>query len=577
MLFNSSIKIKFNCRINKKLVLLFFGIFFFLKASSQDFTVDYAKVDIYLSEEGYFDVVENYDITFTAPKHGIYRTIQTQYDIKTEDGTDEKRKIDIDNIDVSKHKYSTTPFFARKASNDLEIKIGDKDKTIIGPEHYEIKYRVYNAFLYGEENTHFYWNIKPDNWLAPFKKLDFTIHIPESIDLDLDNIYVYSGERGQSAVSPYFEVSFEDGVFLVKSIRDFNSATGESVTALVKLPLGSIKEIKPFWPFWTDYGWTIILGALVFVFYLVWNKYGKDDKVIATTSYFPPSGIDPAMAGYLINDKGDTEDLIALLPYWGERGIIAIEEIPKENWFGKSDTKITRLRPLPEGASPYEIELFNGIFGSRYNSGEKSVLISSLKNSFYTKMNKAKTLLKKQAQVYYDSKANKVQIGAIVGLIIIDLILLFIFLVFWGPIAVIALVPVFVFLLYMTVHLVKKNAKGTQVLSELKGFKQFIKIAEENKLKMLLKDSPNYFESTMSYALAFGLLSNWVKKFEALDIQPPTWYSSSTGVMTMNNFSRSFTNTITTTKSTMVSSPSSSSSGGGSSGGGFGGGGGGSW
>ena len=332
MLFNYFIKLKFNCRFNKKLVLLVFGIFFFLKASSQDFTVDYAKVDIYLSEEGYFDVVENYDITFTAPKHGIYRTIQTQYDIKTEDGTDENRKIDIENIDVSKHKYSTTPFFARKASNDLEIKIGDKDKTIIGPEHYEIKYRVYNAFLYGEENTHFYWNIKPDNWLAPFKKLDFTIHIPESIDLALDNIYVYSGERGQSAFSPYFEVSYDDGVFLVKSIRDFNSATGESVTALVKLPFGSIKEIKPFWPFWTDYGWTIILGALVFVFYLVWNKYGKDDKVIATTSYFPPSGIDPAMAGYLIDDKGDTEDLIALLPYWGERGIIAIEEIPKENW-----------------------------------------------------------------------------------------------------------------------------------------------------------------------------------------------------------------------------------------------------
>ncbi|MCG2431728.1 DUF2207 domain-containing protein [Aequorivita sp. F64183] len=553
------------------------GIFFFLKASSQNFTVDYAKVDIYISEEGYFDVVENYDITFTAPKYGIYRTIQTQYDIKTEEGTNEKRKIEIKKLDVSKHKYSTTPFLARKVSNDFEIKIGNKDKTIIGPEHYEIKYRVYNAFLYEEENTHFYWNIKPDNWLAPFKKLDFTIHIPESIHLDLDNFYVYSGERGETAASPYFEVNYVDGVFLAKSTRDFNSATGESVTALVKLPASSIKEIKPFWPFWSDYGWIIILGALIFVFYLVWNKYGKDDKVIATTSYFPPSGIDPAMAGYLIDDKGDTEDLIALLPYWGERGIIAIKEIPKKNWFGKSDTKITRLRPLPEGAPPYEIELFNGIFGSEHNSGEKSVLISSLKNSFYTKMDKAKRLLKKQAQVYYDPKANKVQIGAIVGLLLINFILLVVFLIFWGFIAVITLVPVFIFLLYMTVHLVKKNAKGTQVLSELKGFKQFIIIAEENKLKMLLKDSPNYFESTMSYALAFGLLSNWVKKFEALDIQPPTWYSSTGGVVTINNFSKSFSDTIQSTKSTMVSSPSSSSSGGGSSGGGFGGGGGGSW
>lgn len=103
-------------------------------------------------------------------------------------------------------------------------------------------------------------------------------------------------------------------------------------------------------------------------------------------------------------------------------------------------------------------------------------------------------------------------------------------------------------------------------------------MAEENKLKMLLKDSPTYFESTMSYALAFGLFDKWAKKFETLDLQPPNWYSSSAGVLSMHHFSNSFSNSIASAKTTMVSAPSSSSSsGGGSSGGGFGGGGGGSW
>ena len=126
--------------------------------------------------------------------------------------------------------------------------------------------------------------------------------------------------------------------------------------------------------------------------------------------------------------------------------------------------------------------------------------------------------------------------------------------------------------------MVKKNAKGNAAFSELKGFRNFIKIAEENKLKMLLHDSPSYFETTMGYALAFGLFDQWAKKFEALNLQPPSWYTSSTGAFTMHNFSRSFSDSIATAKSTMVSSPSSSSSGGGgSSGGGFGGGGGGSW
>ena len=116
--------------------------------------------------------------------------------------------------------------------------------------------------------------------------------------------------------------------------------------------------------------------------------------------------------------------------------------------------------------------------------------------------------------------------------------------------------------------------------SELKGFKRFIKTAEENKLKMLLKESPSYFESTMGYALSFGAFAVWAKKFEGLNTKPPDWYSSSHGghYHSMNSFSRSFTSSMTSASSTMVSSPSSSGSGGGgSSGGGFGGGGGGSW
>ncbi|MGV8815562.1 MAG: DUF2207 family protein, partial [Gelidibacter sp.] len=138
-----------------------------------------------------------------------------------------------------------------------------------------------------------------------------------------------------------------------------------------------------------------------------------------------------------------------------------------------------------------------------------------------------------------------------------------------------------ILLIIMNKHMIKKNAKGNTALSELKGFRQFIKVAEINKLKMLIIEDPHYFETTMGYALAFGLFDKWASKFEALNIPPPTWYSSSSTVpLTMNSFSNSFANTMSSAKSTMVSSPttsSSGSSGGGSSGGGFGGGGGGSW
>ncbi|KJJ37369.1 hypothetical protein MB09_14600, partial [Aequorivita vladivostokensis] len=538
---------------------------FFLKVSAQDFIVNKCVVDIHISEEGYFDVVENYDLTFTAHKHGIYRNIITNYDLFTEDGTREKRKIKIRKIDVPDHNFEADFDFVQKLSDKLQIKIGDKDKTIIGPQHYEIKYRVYNAFLFEELRIWFYWNIKSEEWNTVFEEIDFNIQVPENADVGLDDIFIYAGFKGGTLVSPDFDIAYEDGVFRVESLPRFKSYSGQNVTVLLNLPPDSIKEIKPWWPFWTDYGWTLILGSMLVVFYFVWKKYGKDDRVVATTSYFPPSGMDPAMAGFLIDDTEDTQDLIALIPYWGSRGIITMEQIPKKGWFGKDDTKLTKLKPLPDGAPDYERKIFDGLFGRSASSSKQEVLVSSLKDSFYTKMASAKALLKARAQIYYDQEAKKMQTRTIVGTLLIAAILFFLFISNWGLIAALAVIPVTIFLLFMSVYMVKKNAKGNAALSELKGFKNFIKIAEENKLKMLLRDSPSYFETTMGYALAFGLFESWAKKFEALNLQPPSWYTSSTGAFTMHNFSRSFSDSISTAQSTMVSSPSSSSSGGGGS------------
>ncbi|MDN3724938.1 DUF2207 domain-containing protein [Aequorivita sp. SDUM287046] len=566
-----------NINRHKALITLICGVLFFLKGFSQDFEVKQSKVDIYISEEGYFDVVENYDLNFTAYKHGIYRDIQLKYDLLTEDSTKEKRRIKIENVDVPNHKYESDPDFVQKLSDNLQIKIGDKDVTIIGPQHYQIKYRVYNAFLFEDDQIYFYWNIKPDGWNATFNQLDFTIHLPASINSGLEDIIVYSGVTGNNIPSTQFDVNYSDGVFTAKSNATFFSMPGSSVTVLLKLPPGSIAEIKPLWPFWSEYGWTLILGVLLLGFYWIWNKYGKDERVVATTSYFPPNGMDPAMAGFLIDDDEDTKDLISLIPHWGARGIIKMEQLEKKGWLGSDDTKLTRLRPLPSDAPDYEEEIFNGLFGSNNEIGEKEVLISSLKDTFYTKMASAKTKLKAKAQIYYEAQAKKMQTKTIIGVLLIAVILFVLFLLTWGLWAALAVIPITIFLLFMTVYLVKKNDKGNEVFSELKGFRQFIKVAEENKLKMLLKDSPNYFETTMGYALAFGLFDQWAQKFEALNLQPPSWYTSYAGAYTMHNFANSFSSSISSAQSTMVSSPSRSSSGGGSSGGGFGGGGGGSW
>src|SRR5690606_16398433 len=123
--------------------------------------------------------------------------------------------------------------FIQKLSENFDIKIGDKNKTVFGPQHYEIKYRVYNAFLFENELIRFYWNIKPGLWQAVFKKVDFTIHPPQITDLNADDIFVYSGWVSEAKESEEFKVRFKNGVYKAESNANFISVPGQSVTVLL--------------------------------------------------------------------------------------------------------------------------------------------------------------------------------------------------------------------------------------------------------------------------------------------------------------------------------------------------------
>ena len=177
----------------KYIFSLLLAVFTLSLGYAQGFDVKKYTVDIYISEEGYFDVVEKYDVYFNQQKHGIYRTIQLKYDLLTSEGNREKRAIEVSNIVVPGHKSDIDGKFSRKLSTFFDIKIGDANKYVYGPQQYEIRYRVKNAFLFEENDTRFYWNPKPTQWFAPFEKIDFNVHLPEGVSVDRDQIFVYSG------------------------------------------------------------------------------------------------------------------------------------------------------------------------------------------------------------------------------------------------------------------------------------------------------------------------------------------------------------------------------------------------
>ena len=96
--------------------------------------------------------------------------------------------------------------------------------------------------------------------------------------------------------------------------------------------------------------------------------------------------------------------------------------------------------------------------------------------------------------------------------------------------------------------------------------------------------NPSYFYDILPYTYVLGVSDKWIKKFETISFQEPSWYDSRS-TFNIVSFGSFMNNTMTSAQNVMSSSPSSrsgvssggGSSGGGSAGGGSGGGGGGSW
>ncbi len=87
--------------------------------------------------------------------------------------------------------------------------------------------------------------------------------------------------------------------------------------------------------------------------FLVWRRWGKDEKPTVQTEYYPPENVSPSVAGYVIDDKLDRRDLTALIPYWGAGGYLEVHEDQKKALLGlvkTSEYTFIKRKDLPATA-----------------------------------------------------------------------------------------------------------------------------------------------------------------------------------------------------------------------------------
>jgi hypothetical protein len=139
------------------------------------------------------------------------------------------------------------------------------------------------------------------------------------------------------------------------------------------------------------------------------------------------------------------------------------------------------------------------------------------------------------------------------------------------------------------------TVKGRKVMDEIEGFKQYLGVAEEDRLNHLHppEKTPELFERYLPYAVALNVENRWAERFAgvlaaaaAAGAATAAWYSSSHDSQTdWGNFASRVGDSLASTVASAATAPGSSgggggssgSSGGGSSGGGGGGGGGSGW
>lgn len=132
---------------------------------------------------------------------------------------------------------------------------------------------------------------------------------------------------------------------------------------------------------------------------------------------------------------------------------------------------------------------------------------------------------------------------------------------------------------------------GLKIQGDLVGLREFIELAEKDRLEMLVKENPQAFYEILPFAYVLGVSEVWINKFENIAIDIPTWYSSDSDFLTSYLLIRTLDVNLRRINTQINFKPVSNSSGsgriggsgggriggGGFSGGGFGGGGGGRW
>lgn len=524
--------------------------------------------------------------------HGLERAIPKKYD-----GHSTGLKIES----VKDEAGRELPYSEKAVNDNLVLRIGDADAYVHGEKIYIITYsqRDVTKFFNDTNDDEFYWDINGTQWAQNIGLVSARINIEGTLLGKLNNqASCYIGAEGSTNQCP---IGKQDTAF---SATATGLAPGENISVAIGFqprtftgyqPSAGEKLMNTLWGIWVIVQAISIPVAFVLIilmsirFLRVMNR-AKGRGGVVTVEYLPPKDTSVLVGAVVL--KNASSDITAQLLDLAVRHYVKIYQTKEKALFSSPEYELEIVKDISD-LSDEERRLLCDLFGKSNADIGGRFALKTLKNntSLAKRLLKSREQLKKVTREVY-GLFERAEIEAN-GFKKIGFIL-----VIGGVVLVSPLLLITAAIAFILASLAwPLTQKGAELRDYLAGLKEYITVAETERIKML--QSPEgaekvgvklgedvaqlvkLYERVLPYAVLFGVEREWVKQlgayYEAVGTQPD-WYSGNAAfnAVVFSSALGGF-NSQSSLYSSAASSDSGGSSGGGSSGGGGGGGGGGGW
>jgi len=583
-------------------LVLFFATLVFVQpasASTEDFKISYFVVDYYLSKDSdgrsVLKTVEKITAQFPEydQNHGIDRYLIKKYD---------NHSTSLSLVSVTDGEGNPIDYLTpnnRKDPDVLFLRIGDSNTYVHGKKTYVITYtqRDVTKYFSNTNDDEFYWDTNGTDSKQTFGMVSANLHLDSSVANDFTgNMSCYVGVQGSSdkcSISRFNSGLIIAMTYNLKSYENMTIAVGFNPHTFAEYKKTSGEIIKERVMIAITAA-NLLFLVLIIVLRLVKVK-GSPSKVAIVAEYLPPKGVDVVTASIIV--RKPKKWFAATCVDLAVRHNIKIIESKNEASPNKPEYSLEFLSA--KGLNKNEIGIIEAMFGENPKVGatykfSKFNQIDTVAGKIYKEFWRLKKQVEK-GEYYVNLKSVKRKMSALATCSLIATLIFYMLINVYGE-KLYFTVNGFCFILSVTISqfvVWAFSASGRELRDYLKGLKLYIKVAEEDRIKILqsprgaektpidvndTKYLVNLYERVLPYAILFGNEKEWAivlgKYYEAQGANPE-WYGGN------NIMNMAFTNAMVSSFSRAARGSISayglggSSSTGGSGGGGFSGGGGG--